>query len=47
VKHLLDELNISNNGCGRTDHLFQAKSQQELRGILNEYIAMIWRMQIY
>ncbi len=38
VKHLLDELNISNDGRSRTDHLFQAESLQELRGILNGYI---------
>ncbi len=38
LKHLLDEVNISNYGCGRTDHLFQAESWQELSGILNEYI---------
>ncbi len=38
VKHLLEEINVSNDACGRTDHLFQAESQHGLRYILNEYI---------
>ncbi len=38
VKHLLDELNVSNDVCGRSNHLFQAESWQGLRDILNEYI---------
>ncbi len=37
VNCLLDELNVSNDKCGRTDHLFQVESWQELGGILNEY----------
>ncbi len=38
VKHLLDELNVRNDVCSRSDHLFQAESRQGLRDILNEYI---------
>ena len=38
AKHLLDELNVSNDACSRTDHLFQAESRQALHDILDEYI---------
>ena len=48
VKHLLDELNVNNDVCCRTDHLFQAEDRQGLCDILNEYInndfaAAAWR----
>jgi len=38
AKHLLDELNVSNDERSRTDHLFQVESRQALHDILDEYI---------
>ncbi len=38
AKHLLDELNVSNDACSRTNHLFQAESRQAFHDILDEYI---------
>jgi hypothetical protein len=39
VTHLLDELNVSNDVCGRSNHLFQVvEFWQGLCDILNEYI---------
>jgi hypothetical protein len=37
-KHLLDELNINNDGDGRADHPLQADFCQRLRDIFNEFI---------
>ena len=38
AKHLLDELNVYNDGDGRADHPLQADFFQRLRDIFNEFI---------
>ena len=38
AKHLLDELNVYNDGDGRADHPLQAYFCQRLRDIFNEFI---------
>ena len=38
ANHLLDELNIYNDGDGRADHPLQADFVQRLRDIFNEFI---------
>jgi hypothetical protein len=38
AKHLLDELNVINDGDGRADHPLQADCCQQLHDILNEFI---------
>jgi hypothetical protein len=38
AKHILDELNVNNDGDGRADHPLQANCRQQVRDMLNKFI---------